>query len=161
LSRRNRRQPERDWWTPDSSQQRLSWQAGEAEYTPPAEDASEEVWLPSVGAALPGSFRLATDEELAELAATSVHADVAEGAASGRARTEGSSTMSALAEERPATARKKSAKKSAIAGLSKTKLRAYLLSHVTVPDKAWNAAYGAPEREKGESREAYIKRVLA
>ena len=53
------------------------------------------------------------------------------------------------------------AKKSAMAGLSKAKLRSYLLEHITVPDKAWNAAYGAPAREDGENRETYIHRVLA
>jgi ribonuclease H / adenosylcobalamin/alpha-ribazole phosphatase len=53
------------------------------------------------------------------------------------------------------------AKKSAMAGLSKAKLRSYLLEHTTVPDKAWNAAYGAPAREDGENRETYIRRVLA
>src|SRR5262249_5625194 len=53
------------------------------------------------------------------------------------------------------------AKKSAISGLSKAKLRAYLLDDATIADKAWNAAYGSPEREKGETRGAYIRRVLA
>jgi ribonuclease HI len=53
------------------------------------------------------------------------------------------------------------AKKSAMAGLSKAKLRSYLLEHITVPDKAWNAAYGAPAREDRENRESYICRVLA
>ena len=53
------------------------------------------------------------------------------------------------------------AKKSAMAGLSKAKLRSYLLEHITVPDKAWNAAYGAPAREDGENRATYIRRVLA
>lgn len=53
------------------------------------------------------------------------------------------------------------AKKSAMAGLSKAKLRSYLLEHITVPDKAWNAGYGAPVREDGENRETYIRRVLA
>ncbi len=78
------------------------------------------------------------------------------GSASGRALN-GRSTMSAATAEKPATAKKP---KSAIAGLSKAKLRAYLLSHVTVPDTVWNADYGAPEREKGETREAFIRRVL-
>ena len=53
------------------------------------------------------------------------------------------------------------AKKSAMAGLSKAKLRSYLLEHITVSDKAWNAAYGAPARKDGENRETYIRRVLA
>ena len=48
-----------------------------------------------------------------------------------------------------------------MAGLSKAKLRSYLLEHSTVSDKAWNAAYGAPAREADENREAYIRRVLA
>jgi hypothetical protein len=48
-----------------------------------------------------------------------------------------------------------------MAGLSKAKLRSYLLEHTTVPDKAWNAAYGAPAREDGENRETYIRRMLA
>ena len=52
-------------------------------------------------------------------------------------------------------------KKSGLNGLSKAKLREKLLASQTIPDGAWNAAYGAPAREKGESREAYIKRVLA
>lgn len=53
------------------------------------------------------------------------------------------------------------AKKSAMAGLSKAELSSYLLGHITVPDKAWNGAYGAPTREDGENRETYIRRVLA
>jgi ribonuclease HI len=53
------------------------------------------------------------------------------------------------------------ARQSAMAGLSKAKLRSYLLEHTTVPDKAWNTAYGAPAREDGENRETYIRRTLA
>jgi ribonuclease H / adenosylcobalamin/alpha-ribazole phosphatase len=53
------------------------------------------------------------------------------------------------------------AKRSDMAGLSTARLRSYLLEHITVPDKAWNAAYGAPTREDGENRERYIRRVLA
>ncbi len=53
------------------------------------------------------------------------------------------------------------AKKSAMADLSKAELRSYLLEHITVSDKTWNAAYGAPAREDGETRETYIRRVLA
>jgi hypothetical protein len=53
------------------------------------------------------------------------------------------------------------AKKSALAALSKADLRSYLLEHINVPDKAWNAPYGAPAREDGENRETYIWRVLA
>ncbi len=60
--------------------------------------------------------------------------------------------------ERPA---KPAKAKVAMAGLSKLELRSYLLGHTTVPDKAWNPAYGAPARENGENREAYIRRVLA
>jgi ribonuclease H / adenosylcobalamin/alpha-ribazole phosphatase len=48
-----------------------------------------------------------------------------------------------------------------LASLSKAKLRSYLLEHITVPDKAWNAPYGAPAREDDENRETYILRVLA
>ena len=64
--------------------------------------------------------------------------------------------MSVTSPEKPA----KGKKTSAMAGLSKAKLRAYLLAHTTIPDRAWNEAYGSPEREKGERREAFIKRVL-
>jgi hypothetical protein len=31
----------------------------------------------------------------------------------------------------------------------------------TLPDQAWAAKLGKPERDKGESRSAYIERVLA
>lgn len=72
------------------------------------------------------------------------------------AATQTEGVMTVATRKKPAKA-----KKSAIAGLSKAKLRAYLLEHQTVPDKAWNAAYGAPAREKGETREHYVKRVLA
>ena len=65
----------------------------------------------------------------------------------------------AAAAEKPAKAKK--AKKPGLAGLSKAKLREKLLATPTIPDRAWNGAYGAPEREKGETREAYIRRVLA
>jgi hypothetical protein len=51
--------------------------------------------------------------------------------------------------------------KSSITGLSKAKLREKLLAAPVIPDKAWVAAYGSPEREKGESREAFIRRILA
>jgi len=44
------------------------------------------------------------------------------------------------------------AKKSAMAGLSKAMLRSYLLEHITVSDKAWNAAYGAPARNGETAR---------
>ena len=53
------------------------------------------------------------------------------------------------------------AKKTGLASLSKAALRKKLLETPTIADQAWNAAYGAPEREKGETREAYIRRVLA
>jgi ribonuclease H / adenosylcobalamin/alpha-ribazole phosphatase len=63
--------------------------------------------------------------------------------------------------DRPKRPKPAKAKKSGMTGLSKAKLRSYLLEHITVPDKAWNAAYGAPAREDGENRETYIRRVLA
>ncbi len=69
---------------------------------------------------------------------------------------EGRKEMAAVAEK-PA----KKAKGAKFAGLSKAKLRTYLLEHTTIPDRAWNAAFGAPAREKGETREEYIRRVLA
>jgi ribonuclease H / adenosylcobalamin/alpha-ribazole phosphatase len=53
------------------------------------------------------------------------------------------------------------ANKSVMADLSKAELRSYLLEHITVSDKTWNAAYGAPAREEGETRATYIRRVLA
>ncbi len=62
---------------------------------------------------------------------------------------------------RPKKPKPAQAKKSAISGLSKSDLRSYLLEHITVSDRAWNAAYGAPAREDGENRETYIRRVLA
>jgi hypothetical protein len=156
-----RRQAEKDWYRPDREQLRIGEDVA-------VEPVPEEMWLPSIGAALSGSFHLATDEELAELAVGDTPGRTSPGVSSSGASAipptpnEGG-TMSVAAtavEEKPATA-KKSTKKSAIAGLSKTKLRAYLLSHVTVPDKAWNEAYGTPEREKGESRQQYVRRVLA
>jgi ribonuclease H / adenosylcobalamin/alpha-ribazole phosphatase len=63
--------------------------------------------------------------------------------------------------ERPQKPKPAKTKKSAMVDLSKAKLRSYLLEHITVSDKSWNAAYGAPAREDGESRETYIRRVLA
>lgn len=63
--------------------------------------------------------------------------------------------------ERPKKPQPVRAKKSAMAGLSKAKLRSYLLEHITVSDTAWKGAYGAPAREDGENRETYIRRVLA
>lgn len=64
-----------------------------------------------------------------------------------------------VAERRPTMARK-SKSKSALP-TSKAALRKYLLAHTTVPDRAWVEGYGSPEREKGEKREAFIRRVLA
>lgn len=65
-------------------------------------------------------------------------------------------------ERRPTVAKKKD---SGIASLSKTALRKKLLETITIPDKAWAAwreKHGIEAvREKGESREAYIRRVLA
>jgi hypothetical protein len=55
------------------------------------------------------------------------------------------------------------AKKSAIASLSKTALRKKLLETVTISDAMWKAyrdEHGLPEREKGETREAFIRRTL-
>ena len=48
------------------------------------------------------------------------------------------------------------AKKSALSGLSKTALRKHLLERITIPDHAWNGGFGAPEREKGETREVLV-----
>lgn len=60
-----------------------------------------------------------------------------------------------------ATAKKrKTTKGGGLATLSKAKLRDKLLSTLTISDTAWNAAHGAPAREKGENRESYIRRVL-
>ncbi len=44
---------------------------------------------------------------------------------------------------------------------TKLALRKYLLEDQTVTDRAWIEAYGSPGREKGESREAFIRRMLA
>ncbi len=78
----------------------------------------------------------------------------------GRAASGGGSTFRRpQTERRPNVATK--SKSSSLAGLSKAKLRAKLLAATTIPDKAWIGAFGSPAREKGESREQYIKRVLA
>lgn len=47
-----------------------------------------------------------------------------------------------------------------LAKMSKTALRKHLLAVPTIPDRQWAQARGVPAREKGETREAYIKRVL-
>ncbi len=52
-------------------------------------------------------------------------------------------------------------KKSALTDLPEPELRAKLLATPTLPDRAWAPALGKPEREKGESRTAYIERVLS
>lgn len=54
--------------------------------------------------------------------------------------------------------------KSSLASLSKTALRKKLLETVTISDSMWRAyreEHGLPERESGESRETFIRRVLA
>jgi ribonuclease HI len=52
-------------------------------------------------------------------------------------------------------------KKTGLAALSASELLRKLLVVPTICDSAWNTAYGAPPREKGETRETYIRRVLA
>jgi hypothetical protein len=47
-----------------------------------------------------------------------------------------------------------------LAKMPKTKLRKHLLAVPTIADKAWAPARGLPVRDPGETREAYIKRVL-
>lgn len=65
------------------------------------------------------------------------------------------------AERRPKVA---SGNSGGIATLTKTALRKKLLETRTIPDRAWAAWREAKgidaSREKGESREAFIKRVL-
>jgi hypothetical protein len=74
--------------------------------------------------------------------------------------TEGGLMEAASPAKRPQDAKAK-AKKSGLASLSKKSLREKLLATPTIADHAWNGAYGSPKREKGETREVYIKRVLA
>ena len=54
----------------------------------------------------------------------------------------------------------RSAKASGLAGMTDRQLRAYLLAHITVGDASWAPGRQAPPRNEGESRDAYIKRVL-
>jgi hypothetical protein len=54
----------------------------------------------------------------------------------------------------------KSKKKKGLASLTKKALREKLLATPTIPDHAWVGFHGSPEREKGEIREAFIRRVL-
>jgi hypothetical protein len=44
--------------------------------------------------------------------------------------------------------------------LSKAALRKHLLATPTIADRAWAPARGVPARNEGETRTAYIKRVL-
>lgn len=101
-------------------------------------DASLDVWVPSVGAAIPGSFHNATRS--AELEALGLIQPL---------------------PERRFTMPAKSAKKTGLASLSKAKLREKLLATQTISDGAWTHLHGNPEREKGENRESFIRRVLA
>ena len=79
---------------------------------------------------------------------------------------EGVKEMPVAEKSRTRKPAKAKAKKGGLAEAtaSKAKLRAYLLDHQTVGDSAWLAyrkEHGLPEsREKGESREAFVKRVL-
>lgn len=52
-------------------------------------------------------------------------------------------------------------KKPSLTDLPEPDLRAKLLATPTLPDQAWAPKLGKPDREKGESRSAYIARVLA
>lgn len=127
--------------------------------------AMSDVWLPTPGH--PGSFYNATEHKrlvalglVPEFATDGGPPDPSgqrpsEARQEAGSHTEGGTTMAVA--EKP----RRKAKKSGLAGLSKAKLRAKLLATPTIADGAWNEAYGAPEREKGETREAYIKRVLS
>lgn len=68
--------------------------------------------------------------------------------------------MTVASAKNPARAKKGGG----LASLSKTALRKKLLETVTIPDGAWASyrqEHGLPDREPGETREAFIKRVLA
>ena len=52
-------------------------------------------------------------------------------------------------------------KKPSLTDLPEPELRAKLLATPTLPDQAWAPKLGKPERAEGESRTAYIERVLA
>lgn len=147
--------------------------ASEIQDMEPAE-TEPEVWVRSTAPGPSGSFFNATENRrlaalglvplAPELAGDAVPPNpsglrLSEAPASGRAQTQRRKEMPAVAEKPPA--KKPVSKKSGLAGLSKANLKAKLLATPTIPDGAWKEACGAPEREKGETREQYIKRVLA
>jgi hypothetical protein len=49
---------------------------------------------------------------------------------------------------------------SKFAKMPKAELRKLLLAKPTIADRAWAPARGVPGRNEGETRSAYIKRVL-
>lgn len=68
-------------------------------------------------------------------------------------------TAKAPPAEKPAA--KKGAKKAAEwKALPDAELAAHLLAHQTLPDRSWEDRAGGATREKGEKRDAFIRRVL-
>ena len=51
-------------------------------------------------------------------------------------------------------------KNPSLTDMPEPELRAKLLATPTLPDQAWAPKLGKPERAEGESRTAYIERVL-
>jgi len=68
---------------------------------------------------------------------------------------------SRAARSKKAQAPKEATKNPSLAVLPEPELRAKLLASPTLPDSAWAPKLGKPVREEGESRTAYIERVLA
>jgi hypothetical protein len=60
-----------------------------------------------------------------------------------------------------ADAPKEATKKPSLTDLPEPELRAKLLASPTLPDSAWAPKLAKPKRAEGESRTAYIERVLA
>lgn len=120
-------------------------------------DASHDVWVPSIGGAIPGSFHNAT--RAAELVALGLVP--AREVAPPRPLAEARQSRPAP-ERRPNVAAEKTPTlPKSLQGLSKAKLRDKLLATITYPDSCWVHEYGHPQRENGENRETFIRRVLS
>lgn len=66
----------------------------------------------------------------------------------------------AAADAEPEPAPKKSAAVSSFAEMSDEDLAAHLLAKPTLADRLWAPERGVPDRDPGEKRDAYIRRVL-
>jgi hypothetical protein len=120
-----------------------------------------------VGSNTEGFVNATEHLRLADLGLVPLDPAIARAAGSGRSHSEsshGAASQTERTEMTVASPKKPAKGKSSLVSLSKTALRKKLLETVTISDSMWKAyreEHGLPEREPGETRETFIRRVLA